>query len=92
MAKIEVNLENVTTIEEFHERVAQTLDFPDYYGHNLDALWDILSTRNLSDELLCFSSAQEFLLNARPEEVKALVDLMQDLTKEIPGFRYTIKP
>lgn len=92
MSKIEVNLEDVSNMQEFHQRVAQTLDFPAYYGHNLDALWDILSERNLSEELLCFTSAQDFLLNARPEEVKALIDLLQDLTKESPGFRYTIKP
>lgn len=27
-----------------HEYIAQAMDFPDYYGKNLDALWDILST------------------------------------------------
>lgn len=92
MAKIEVDLEDVASIEEFHERIAQTLDFPPHYGHNLDAMWDILCSRDLSQELLSFSSAQNFLLNARPEEVKALVDLLQDLTTQKPGFRYTIRP
>jgi ribonuclease inhibitor len=26
-----------------HEYIQSQLDFPDYYGHNLDALWDMLS-------------------------------------------------
>lgn len=29
---------------ELHERIQVTLDFPDYYGKNLDAFWDCLNT------------------------------------------------
>ncbi len=28
--------------DEMHERIKRELDFPDYYGCNLDALWDCL--------------------------------------------------
>ena len=27
-----------------HEVIAAAMDFPDYYGKNLDALWDMLTT------------------------------------------------
>lgn len=27
-----------------HREIAEKLDFPEYYGANLDALWDIMST------------------------------------------------
>ena len=27
-----------------HEEIARALRFPDYYGHNLDALFDLIST------------------------------------------------
>ncbi len=30
--------------EALHERLKVAFDFPDYYGRNLDALWDLLST------------------------------------------------
>lgn len=29
-----------------HKHIKEQLDFPDYYGENLDALWDLLSTTN----------------------------------------------
>ena len=35
-----------------HEFLAQHLDFPDYYGHNLDALFDVLSTERRDTNVL----------------------------------------
>lgn len=32
------------TKEEAHEYIGQLLKVPDHYGHNLDALWDLVST------------------------------------------------
>ena len=29
---------------DLHQCLSESLQFPDYYGKNLDALWDILST------------------------------------------------
>ena len=29
--------------DELHARIAEALDFPDWYGHNLDALMDCLT-------------------------------------------------
>lgn len=43
MKKIELNLKNIKTEEEFHGEVKKTFGFPDYYGENLDAIWDLLS-------------------------------------------------
>jgi ribonuclease inhibitor len=33
----------VSSVDNFHVRLAALLEFPDYYGKNLDALWDCLS-------------------------------------------------
>jgi ribonuclease inhibitor len=32
----------INTIEEFHKEISEILEFPNYYGNNLDALWDCL--------------------------------------------------
>ena len=35
----------MTSRAEAHARLAEALDFPGWYGKNLDALFDLLSTR-----------------------------------------------
>ncbi len=33
----------IGSIDDFHRVIADALDFPGYYGRNLNALWDMLS-------------------------------------------------
>lgn len=35
--------EDFYNIDEIHKYLKEQLEFPDYYGMNLDALWDLLS-------------------------------------------------
>ncbi len=37
-----IDCANIGTPHELHRRIAQTLDFPEWYGHNLDGLYDCL--------------------------------------------------
>jgi ribonuclease inhibitor len=41
---IEFDGEAIQAEIDFHYALAEALDLPDYYGKNLNALWDILST------------------------------------------------
>ena len=38
-----LDCENMTDREKAHEYIADVLEFPDYYGRNLDALFDCLT-------------------------------------------------
>lgn len=38
-----VNCSVISSREEFHRVLARLLDFPEWYGHNLDALHDLLT-------------------------------------------------
>lgn len=42
--KIEFDGEAIQTEADFHHALAEALDLPGYYGRNLNALWDVLST------------------------------------------------
>lgn len=41
-AEVEIDLSGVASEREVHEAFASSLHFPDFYGHNWDAFWDIL--------------------------------------------------
>lgn len=43
MKIVTVDCTAIKTAEQFHNSLAQALEFPDWYGHNLDALYDCLT-------------------------------------------------
>ena len=43
-----------------HEFLSSHLDFPDYYGKNLDALYDVLSTVDRETTILVLPAGKEF--------------------------------
>lgn len=43
MKKITLNFENISNKEEMHKYLAEKFEFPDYYGKNLDALFECLT-------------------------------------------------
>ncbi|MGC5771580.1 barstar family protein [Paenibacillus pabuli] len=43
MKKVIIKGEDFSSTEELHELLKQKLELPDFYGGNLDALWDCLT-------------------------------------------------
>ena len=39
---IKLDLTGCTHIIDMHDRIAKAFDFPDYYGKNWDAFWDLI--------------------------------------------------
>ena len=44
MRLIELDMNAMKTPEEVHRYLAENMNFPDYYGMNLDALYDVLTS------------------------------------------------
>ena len=42
MTTIKVDFNNIRYFNEVHKTLKKAFNFPDYYGENLDALWDCL--------------------------------------------------
>lgn len=42
--KVKLAGKSIRSLDEFYGQVARKLRFPDYFGRNLDALWDALTT------------------------------------------------
>ena len=56
MNEFVIDLKDVYSPDDLHARIAQTIPVPDYYGKNLDALYDVL-TEQSEGWVIVFSSA-----------------------------------
>lgn len=80
MNVIILNGNRMSSIKEAHNYIKRKLNFPDYYGGNLDALWDILSTvsKPTSIKLINFHKLRENL----GEYSELLLSVFFDADKE----------
>lgn len=53
-----VDFKNVHQYEEIHRTLKDGLDFPNYYGENLDALWDCLTDFIDNDDVIILRNYQ----------------------------------
>lgn len=61
MDNITIDCSSIRNREEFHRIFAQMLSFPDWYGNNLDALHDCLSSMCGTVRLINWESAEAAL-------------------------------
>ncbi|NLR56919.1 barnase inhibitor [Chitinophaga polysaccharea] len=50
MKKIQLDFRKITSIEHFHSEMKSIMGFPDFYGANVNALIDCLSSMRYPDE------------------------------------------
>ncbi|MCP9769682.1 barnase inhibitor [Lacihabitans sp. LS3-19] len=77
---LEIDAKRVSTLREFYEVLAETMDFPDYFGFNLDSLDELLNDLSwIEDEKIgiYFSNSESFLQKERNEtKILTLLDLL----------------
>lgn len=71
--------EAMTSREVAHTYLALKLGFPCYYGHNLDALWDILST--ISETIHIKLVNEEKLRDYLGDYGQSLLDVLTEAAK-----------
>ena len=84
-----VDLKNITTIEELHNCLQKTLELPDYYGKNLDALNDVLTDWNDEVKIIFINyqdAQREF--GTYMERLRTLCD---ELMAEYPNLHIDFK-
>ena len=80
-----LDMSGIMDEETFHEYVSKKLDFPGYYGYNLNAFWDCITDEDQSSmpkKLVVegLSALKGFL----PELHDGFVECLQDYSKEYP--------
>ena len=80
---------NIRNREELHDALIRALNLPTWYGRNLDALYDCLTSLKEDTEL-------RVLHPARLEETvggyaRSLLSVLRDAAAENPRFRVTLE-
>ena len=86
--KYKVDFSEVKYYAEIHEVLKQDLDFPDYYGGHLDALFDCLTDQLLSGVTYIEISGFEKIEKNFMDEWQGIVDVFKD-TKHAYGDKYS---
>lgn len=73
---------------ETHKYIKKMLNFPDYYGENLDALWDILSTK--SKLISIFLLHEEKIYENLGDYGKQLIDVFQEAANSNTNIKFTL--
>ena len=81
MNTIILDFTGIKSYWELHEYFKEVFRLPDYYGHNMDALWDCL--------YCCYDGSTTLVLknlSALPKEltpeIEIMLELFRDLTRE----------
>lgn len=89
--KLEVHIDGskMGSVEAFHDEVAKKLDFPDYYGKNMDALWDCLTGWIDYDMRLVWDNHKNAQANMGAK-FRVAVELFEDLAREKQVFEFVL--
>ena len=75
MKQIKLDFSRINSISDFHDILAEILEFPPYYGRNKDAFWDCLS--DLEEKLEFVLVGFEELDEALKVELSGYVELLK---------------
>lgn len=87
MNKLHLNAENAASRSMLHTTLAEALSFPDWYGRNLDALYDCLTDISEDTELTMEEGELAFCLGER--YVDQLHRLLQNAAAENPHILFS---
>ncbi len=87
MKEIEIKGGELNDIKELHGLLRKKLNLPEYYGENLDSLWDLITGEiDLPVSILWsnYRKSEESL----GEQASKYLALFEDADKEIDGFKF----
>lgn len=90
MKTIILNFEECRYLGAIHKVLKEGFDFPDYYGENLDALWDCLRYYCKS-ELLVIIKGLSQLPDEFDEYIKKMIEIFADVQEETPNIMFRIE-
>ena len=81
-----IELRGVDSRRELHERIAQALPLPDWYGRNLDALYDMLTEPRFGEGCVIRFTGCEELKESMPRYLMAMKQMCSAAAETNPGL------
>jgi len=89
MKTIILNGKDITTEEIFHEKISKLLEFPDFYGKNLDALWDLMSG-HIDTNIILIWKDHQIAKKSFPKTFDDIVETFKEVKKLWENFEYRL--
>jgi ribonuclease inhibitor len=77
--EVQIDGKAIVTEYDFHSQIAKLLDFEEYYGNNLDALWDFLTTEVERPVNLVWYNSAISSKNLGGENFQRIVKVLQNV-------------
>jgi ribonuclease inhibitor len=88
--KVKLAGKSIRSLEEFYGQIARKLRFPDHFGRNLDALWDVLTT-DIRGPLELAWEDSEASKKSMGKDFEKVAALLRDVEKEREDFKVTFR-
>jgi ribonuclease inhibitor len=90
MRKYKLPGKSIRSLDRFYDEIALLFNFPDYFGRNLDALWDLLTTDIKGPvELIWEDSATS--KKSMGKDFARISALLRDIEKEREDFTVSFR-
>ena len=90
MREVVFDSSHVERLDQLHSELARIFDFPDYYGANLDALYDCLSA-DVALPLRIIWKNYNITRSKLGKDVEKVLKVMKDFAKEEPDFTLEVE-
>ncbi len=85
-----LNGKAIHSLDDFYDEIAGQLSLPAYFGRNLDALWDVLSTEVEGPVEVIWQSAQTSK-EAMGEDFEKVVKVLKEVEGTRQDFKFIVK-
>ena len=81
-----------TAADDVHEEIKRKFGFPEYYGENWDALWDLMEDFAISEgERSVLITGKEKLSKDMKEYLMEAIDVFKDIEKQYPNIKFIME-
>jgi ribonuclease inhibitor len=95
---IVLDMTDVHNAAQFHEQLSKVLELPEWYGHNLDALWDVLEgwialplKLKITGAACSADRAPDTELGIADSGISAIIDLLHEAAEQIEQFELELE-